>query len=75
MAKALLLGFGGMITAILTRFFGDELKAWMPWFSKRLLRIALERLPECQRERFSEEWASHISEVPGELGKVAVALG
>jgi len=75
MAKALVLAFGGMITAMLTRFFGDELKAWMPWLTKRLLRIAIERLPEGQQERFSEEWASHIIEVPGELGKVAVALG
>jgi hypothetical protein len=75
MAKALVLAFGGMITALLTRFFGDEVKAWMPWFTKRLLRIAIERLPEGQGERFSEEWASHINEVPGELVKVVVALG
>jgi hypothetical protein len=75
MAKALMLAFGGMITAVLARLFGDELKAWMPWFTRRLLRIAIERLPEVQRERFSEEWASHINEVPGEIGRIAIALG
>jgi hypothetical protein len=75
MAKALVLAIGGMFTAVLIRLFGDELKAWMPWFTKRLLCIAIERLPEGQRERFAEEWASHINEVPGEIGKVISAVG
>jgi hypothetical protein len=75
MAKSLGLAFWGMITALLTRFFGDELKAWVPYFTNRLLRIAIERLPEAQRERFSEEWASHISEVPGEFGRIVFAMG
>lgn len=75
MAKALVLAIGGMFTAVMIRLFGDELKAWMPWFTKRLLCIAIERLPEGQRERFAEEWASHINEVPGEIGKVINAVG
>ena len=75
MAKSLALAVGGILAALLTRFVGDELKAWMPWLTKRLLLLAIERLPECQRERFSEEWASHLNEVPGELGKVLTTLG
>jgi hypothetical protein len=75
MAQALVLAFGAMITVVLTPLFGDKLTIWMPWFTKRLLRIAIERLPEAQRERFSEEWASHINEVTGEISKVAFALG
>jgi uncharacterized protein involved in exopolysaccharide biosynthesis len=51
------------------------LNIWMRRLTKRLLRIAIERLPEAQRERFSEEWASHINEVTGEISKIAVALG
>lgn len=75
MAKALALALGAIITAVLIRFFVDRLKMWMPWLTKRLLRIAIDRLAEAQRERFSEEWASHINEVTGEISKVAVALG
>jgi hypothetical protein len=64
---ALVLAFGAMIVAVLTPL--------MPRFTTRLLRIAIRRLPEAQRERFAEEWASHINEVRGEISKVAVALG
>jgi hypothetical protein len=64
---ALVLAFGAMIVAVLIPL--------LPQFTKRLLRIAIERLPEAQRERFSEEWDSHIDEVPGGIRKVAVALG
>jgi hypothetical protein len=64
---ALVLAFGAMIVAILTPL--------MPRFTKRLLRIAIRRLPDGQRERFSEEWDSHIDEVTGEISKFAVALG
>lgn len=73
MGKAL--AVGGLIMAIFNRLAGDEVKAWMPWFTKRLLQIAIERLPEVQRERFSEEWASHVSDVPGEIGKLITAMG
>jgi hypothetical protein len=65
---ALVLAFGAVIVAALTRLL-------VPWLTKRLLRIAIERLPETQRERFSEEWASHIDEVRGEIRKAAFALG
>jgi hypothetical protein len=64
---ALVLAFGAVIVAVLTPL--------MPRFTKRLLRIAIRRLPEAQRERFSEEWASHIDEVTAEISKFAVALG
>ena len=32
-------------------------------------------LPEDHRERFKEEWQSHLDETPGKLGKLLVALG
>lgn len=64
---ALILALEAMILAVLTPL--------MPRFTMCLLRIATRRLPEAQRERFSEEWASHIDEVTAEISKVAVALG
>ena len=75
MAKALALAFAAMIATVLNRLSGDKFKAWMPWFTDELLRIAIRRLPEAGRERFSEEWASHLDEVSGEMSKVLVALG
>jgi hypothetical protein len=64
---ALVLAFGAVIAAVLTPL--------MPRFTEHVLRIAIRRLPEAQRERFSEEWAGHIDEVTSEISKVAVALG
>lgn len=75
MAKALAVAFAAMIATVLNRLSGDKFKAWMPWFTDELLRIAIRRLPEAGRERFSEEWASHLDEVSGEMSKVLVALG
>jgi hypothetical protein len=63
----LVLAFGAVIVAVLTPL--------MPRFTQRLLRIAIRRLPKAQRERFSEEWATHIDEVTAEISKFAVALG
>jgi uncharacterized protein involved in exopolysaccharide biosynthesis len=75
MATALALVIVAVIAGVLTRFFVDKLNMWMACLTKRLLRIAIKRLSEAQRERFSEEWASHINEVTGQISKVAVALG
>ena len=75
MATALALAVVAVIAAVLARFFVDKLNIWMRSLTKRLLRIAIKRLPEAQRERFSEEWASHINEVAEEISKIAVALG
>jgi sugar transferase EpsL len=60
-----------IVSAILT----DELKAWTPTLVDRLIQSAVRRLPEEQRERFAEEWPSHVSEVPGNLSKLYAALG
>jgi Bacterial sugar transferase len=75
MAKGLALNFGGILVSIATKLFGDELKAWVPWLAERLLRSAAKRLPEGHKERFTEEWASHVDEVPGNIGKLATAVG
>jgi len=66
------------IVAALSAFFGklfaDEFKAWLPWVTERLTRGAVSILPQDQQERYSEEWRSHLREIPGELGRLFVAL-
>lgn len=75
MGKALALGVGGILAALLNKLFAGRLKAWMSWFTNALLDSALERLPEGQRERFAEEWPSHLNDLSGDFGKVVFALG
>ena len=75
MAQALILTLGGVFAAMLNRLSGGALHSWIAWFTRRLLDLATERLPEDQRERFAEEWASHINEVSGDIGRIAFASG
>jgi hypothetical protein len=51
------------------------LKAQIAWFTSRLLDLAVQRLPEDQRARFAEEWASHLNDISGDIGKVVFARG
>jgi hypothetical protein len=77
MAAIVVIGifFVGVLGAALSRQCGDEFKAWVPWIVKLFLQRAIERLPENQRERYEEEWRSHLDQVPGEIGKLIVAIG
>jgi len=63
------------LLALFVRLFGDEVKAWMPCIAARLVRVAVQNLPASERDRFSEEWTSHINEVPGEVKKLWDAAG
>ena len=60
---------GTVLFAIVVRQGADEFKAWTPRLTNKLLERAVLRLPEGKRERYREEWASHINDVPGEAGK------
>jgi len=64
-----------VLLPLLVRIFGDEIKAWMPCLAARLIQIAVQNLPPSERDRFSEEWASHVNEVPGEVKKLWDAAG
>jgi hypothetical protein len=66
---------GHFIAAILGKLFADEIKAWLPSIAERVTKVAARRLPEGQRERYDEEWRSHLDEVPGAFAKVWVACG
>jgi hypothetical protein len=71
----LALFLGGLIRAVLSRLLTDEFKAWTPWLVERITRRAICKLPEENRERFEEEWRGHLNDVPGEIGKLLVAVG
>jgi hypothetical protein len=64
-----------LISALVSKLLADEFRAWSPWIAQHLIRYAISRLPERQRARYEEEWASHINEVPGEVGKLITAAG
>lgn len=63
------LGVLGLLGAALSQQLADEFKAWTPKIIDWVIRCAVRKLPEDQRERFGEEWRSHINETPGEIGK------
>jgi hypothetical protein len=66
---------GAVIAAVVVTVLADECIAWLHWAVERLIRRAVRYLPENQRERYSEEWCSYLTEVPGEIGKFVSALG
>lgn len=73
--SAIFLFLGGTLVTTLSRVVTDEFKAWIPWIIQRVIRRAIVHLPLVQRERFAEEWQAHVNDVPGDIGKLRVALG
>jgi lipopolysaccharide/colanic/teichoic acid biosynthesis glycosyltransferase len=70
-----LLGTLGVFGAAFSKLLADECKAWAPRLVLKIISVAVEQLPTLKRERFSEEWKSHINEIPGDFGKIVVACG
>jgi hypothetical protein len=66
---------GHFLAALFGKLCADEIKAWLPWITEKVTRAAITKLPANKRERYSEEWASYLNEVPGELTKIWVACG
>jgi lipopolysaccharide/colanic/teichoic acid biosynthesis glycosyltransferase len=66
--------FGTIAGGVFSRIAADELKAWVPAAVRRLTSIAIRKLPENQRERFSEEWQSDLGEMPGDFAKLVYAF-
>jgi hypothetical protein len=64
-----------VITSVFSQQMADEFKAWTPWLTRRLIDRSVVKLPAELRERYREEWSSHVQEVPGEVGKLFVAAG
>lgn len=72
---SLLLAASALAGAVLAKIIADDFKEWSPALVRFFLNLAVRNLPEGDRERFSEEWASHVGDVPGNIGKLVVALG
>jgi hypothetical protein len=66
---------GGVVAAAVSKVLAEELKAWTPKITRKLVALAVARLAEQQRERFSEEWSSHVAEFPGDIAKIISASG
>jgi len=70
---------GGAVATVLgaasANQIANEFRAWTPRIVATLIRRAVRKLPEDQRERYQEEWAGHVAETPGEIGKLLLALG
>jgi hypothetical protein len=64
-----------VLTAAVSRIVAEEIGEWIPSIIRGLIKLAVAWLPDTQRERFGEEWQSHVNEVPGRLGKLAFAAG
>lgn len=64
-----------IVTAALSSTVAAEIRAWGPFVIRGLIKLAVGRLPENRRERFAEEWQSHVNDVPGQVGKLLVAIG
>jgi len=64
-----------VLIAAFSRLLAEEIGDWSSWAIRRLIRTAVAWLPDNQRERFSEEWQSHVHEEPGRIGKLCSAVG
>jgi hypothetical protein len=59
-----------IIEEILVKLAVDEIKAWLPILSHKLLNFAISRLPEEERKRYVEEWGAHLMDIPGDLSRL-----
>ncbi|WGJ13439.1 sugar transferase [Methylocapsa sp. D3K7] len=72
---AILAILGAIVGQAISRQLADEFKAWTPRLINTIIRCAVRQLPENQRERFAEEWQSHVDQIPGEIWKLKEAFG
>lgn len=72
---AIVFGMLTVLGAICAKILADEFKAWAPMVANKIVAAAVQALPSELRGRFSEEWQSHINDVPGDVGKIVVACG
>ena len=63
-----------LLGGLLAGLMGNEIYARGGAWSRRIIALAADRLPEALRDRFREEWSSHAAEVEGNLAKVGFSL-
>lgn len=64
-----------IILSVIASLLVDEIKAWFPSLTKRLIAKAVRRLPENCRDRYEEEWQAALQDIPGNLSKLTHAAG
>jgi hypothetical protein len=64
-----------LAVGILAKIVADEAKAILQSLSHHLLKYAISRLPESNRERFREEWHADLLSYPGEILRCIRAVG
>lgn len=68
-------GIVSLLISIFGKLIAEEVKDWLPAIASCITSRAVGILPEEMRERYSEEWCSHMDDVPGRLAKIFTALG
>jgi hypothetical protein len=63
-----------LMVAVLSKLAADDVKAWQPRITRRLIEFAVHRLPEDHRERYMGEWTAFIDDTPGDLSKMFRAI-
>src|SRR4051794_41134231 len=66
---------GKIVVGVISKLFADEVKAWVPYATDWITRSAVRILPVKLRDRFQEEWRSHLGDVPTELARLTVSFG
>lgn len=66
---------GAVVVSAAGQIVADEAKASMPHLAQWVLRGAIRALPQRLRERYAEEWAADLGDIPGPISKVTWALG
>lgn len=64
-----------ILDGLIAKVIADEVRDTMPTATNWLIVKAVSRLPENQRDRFLEEWSSHIDGTRGTIGKMLTSFG
>ncbi|MGU3475669.1 hypothetical protein [Methylobacterium sp. D48H] len=71
--KSLLFVFGAF-GVVMTGILKDEIIAWLPRTTTRIIDIAINRAPIELREQYQQEWPAHVAEYPGNISPFFQAL-
>lgn len=71
----LLSGVSAAVGALIANLVADEVFAWLPTLSKRLVLRHVRHLPKAHRKRLRREWLAEIDHIPGGLIKFWFAIG
>jgi len=63
-----------ILTAAAIGVLADEIKSLLSVLSIWALAIAVRLLPEAYRDRYAEEWESHLADLPTPISRLAFAV-